>query len=1440
MNGTFSKEGTFYEEDYVLFECLRMLTGEVEEVQWEGKLLDGHGIDCWIRERGRRVAIQCKTRSTNPWTASALKKPLEWARFQLERTDVDAPVEYRFVTNASLPRGWRESVGLPPSLSSRIDCQIIDEQSLEMFCDSMARLVAEGHALALIERIRRLARDSLERRITPQTMHDAVIDAGIELHGKAGHVGFGETLRNLRDRFESDLAASRRPLEERVPRPESSAIVELLRSDGGPRQILVHAQGGYGKSEILGAVVQELTEQGIATLVVRADSIEDLIEVYGIPKNPITSLRNFVGTAKAVIVIDQLDRVAHAGASAQRALLRIKDWLLQARSQFDVVIGCRALDAKHDSQIGEIVDPAAAEVSVGLFPESIAQAQLATRGIPFADLGSDVQRMARIPIFLRCILDLAMKEPAGAWRTARSTRDLVLKWWRAVLEPIGVDATTVVDRVVDVMERTGAPDVERTSLAPLPDATIDACVRAGILVEQRGRVSLAHQVFNDMWIARRWEKSSSAGELLERLGPPRVQDLHKARQLRLTTPLLRMETGARILDGLMRSGEVRAHLKQALCLGLAEIDNIDPSIVDVVMSWLEDPAAFDRVLATVITGQEAWFDALAHRGWFDAAWTPNSPADRPREDALLGVLRGVVRTRGNEVAAYLRDWSRIDPELRERANYVFWQDPAADSDEFFELRLAAPDAALDRGWIDWRILVRVNPRRALRLLDRTLSFVRPASLLESRRQHAASTWPHISAVPQEFIHLGLEAWVTLGPWWRGLEVDELWRVPVDDHTTDLLKNVAETLARCLAHALSTRTIDWKSLVAQMPNPQRRLDEWLLLEIGAEGSTFDTDVADQAVDWFIANPDAALIRVGRRQLAEEHYELAGKFVAAVSSRCSAKALRRLETFLIRHPGTWTADHERWRASEGNFAWPGEAGLVAHRLLQSIPEERWSAEARGRMGTLSRKFDSRYGRREPAFVMTSGDSSSIPEDVADRWTTARWLEEFGRAPTSRKGSWRDSKVHTMETLLDLLARLAVKDPARYLEHVRHFTDPERRVDPRIVARLLHTLHSARSGDAASQERFAIDTSELVPIVSRILDDDEPAIHVVIGEIVRDRAEYSWGHAVVDSVAANAASGSPISLSALAAIAAKHPERREQVLSIANSVATHSDPSVRALAVRAAASCHDSLGDRALAVAVDAAWKISGGAAYDVVHTLCFTAAVAKTPALRKRAVGRLMEFAHDPDREAARAGGPGLMQLRIWDRIDDQRVREALGGGGSDAFVVARSAAAEFVAQWMAGHLPDPRSSEWAIEFANDSEPTVSHPIFLALRREGGERWMDDAAFVKRILETRGATLPGNQSHLLTALDRRGSLLPVADHVIALARSIATARSARVDTSNDWESERAGVEVIARLHRLIEECEQRHDFDRRAEALDVLDELLDAGVSGARDSVDIRTR
>lgn len=1077
--GIFSKIGNWYEEEGALRHLLLVLDDQEQVLLWEGLQLDEPGVDCWVKNERGRVAEQYKTKSDGAWTISALKDSraradgtrsssvLDYARFQLRRTDADAASEFHFISNAPAPElsaaiaeartvadpqqwmvgdvalrtkvvaGFHLDPARPDhvvevhGLLRHMLVRTIDGQTLSEDNLIIARILAPASPDRLLATLRTLARASLTRRITPQDVRAAVAAAGINPVAPTEHLRSVDHLADAIAVFTASLAASRGLTV--VPRTDiaESAAREALASDRA-RTVIVHGPAGVGKSEVLLQTIEKLQASGVATLVMRADQAEQ----PPLGPDPVRSLSRSAGGKRACLVIDQLDQVILAGDRFQHLIAPLTKWIILARAMnIAVVIGCRTIDVEQDTHLRRVLCPDDADryrkIAVGDLTEEQATAILTQAGIPVSTINPELAPLVRRPLVLRLLTELVRR--GGAYTRARTILDLVVAWWEEMRQPHGDLANEILTAFVLAVEQDGQLAVDRLSL---PHQTIvTQLISTGVLIDAgQGRVRPFHQVLVDVWLALQWKGVGSVADLLTRIGPRADQSVHHARRLRLTVQLFasRGDRGARICDDILRSAAVRPLLKRAMLLGVAAIDAPSPPWVDLVKAWLADPHYFAIVRATVVYNRLPWMDKLS--SWLQAAWT-TYPVEQRSE--LIRLLAAVGDARGDLVAACLSAWLQHDPTVLQQAEFVFWHDPSKDSDRLFELRLRhLTEGRHHRDHnLTWDTLVRANPTRGVRLLAYHVNRANDDELQE-RPPDWFHSWPPTASV--EVRSTGLLLWELIRDRWSQIVVTDSWRVrtgstraPAD---RSVLACVVDALAGCFAQALQEGALTWSRLLAQLPPTTRQIDKWLLLRVGAacDARRVPPEQLADAVRWFMGDVTLGQLSMGSHI---ESSRFAEKFLAGTAAGLDRVTFAvggleaeghspthdhlDLEQWLLGYPerlvtATSQPDDDAARELE-------RAEKVTYRLLGRTDRGRWSAETLAFYESLHRRFEDGLAAVEPNFETRGGwVRSDIQDDLAMAMSCEEWVVALQSAAPQR--TWVQSATDP-DTVLssDLQSRL-----------------------------------------------------------------------------------------------------------------------------------------------------------------------------------------------------------------------------------------------------------------------------------------------------------------------------------------------------------------------------------------------------------------------------------
>ncbi|MFG0317004.1 MAG: hypothetical protein ACF8XB_07025, partial [Planctomycetota bacterium JB042] len=443
MNGgVSSKIGHGYEEEYVVWQALRLLDETIEELVWEARGEDERGIDLWIREGGRgRVAIQCKTRSRDLWTVRKLEKErvFEHARLQLlERAEGEGAARYEFVTNQRAP-DWELAIkdaetggDLAPhaeavaaigedatGLLPRMKVRVRDQESIEDDARTIARtLVPHSEASRLIDALRETLRTRLQEPWSKVSLQKALEPFGLEWIRDGTGRRLADHLIRITNEFIEDVARSRL-LPRHLDRPEEEQLAaEALTAPRGSL-VLVRGAPGSGKSEVLASLVEPARSAGATVLALSADELSDLDR----PDDLSGRMRSLGGDANSLLVLDQVDQLARGGARHQPALRRVVRLVDAARrAGHVVVVGCRTIEASRVAQLENLLGAPGPgrriDVEVGDLPEAGVAEVLQERGIPLDDLNPEIRHLVRRPIVLSLLVRVI--DGTGGWRGVRS------------------------------------------------------------------------------------------------------------------------------------------------------------------------------------------------------------------------------------------------------------------------------------------------------------------------------------------------------------------------------------------------------------------------------------------------------------------------------------------------------------------------------------------------------------------------------------------------------------------------------------------------------------------------------------------------------------------------------------------------------------------------------------------------------------------------------------------------------------------------------------------------------------------------------------------------------------------------------------------------------------------------------------------------------------
>ena len=1458
--GVSDKNGNRFEKLAVTLHLLRVLLEEDKTVTWEPRRTEG--ADFTVEGSDGRIVVQCKTRSIESWSPSALKDPLTHARRLLD----NGMDRYRFLTDQKpgslmqatesarsdlTDEAWlaedavnREKyaqhldgrVDGPAELAAargylaRIEIRVMDQDSLRTQVELLAKSLTDQPS-----RLLQAFEDTVERPENLGTTWSSVrLMRALEPYHIPWKRGDGAAtnatwLAERQDKWRRDITTARRG-RKRLPRPETERVAAAVGELSVGGLVVVHGAAGSGKSEILGQVEELLHERGIAVLPLRADAPGNR-EFQG-ARSPVQRLVAISGGSTVCLLIDQLDQAVEKS----QHLRELQTWVQEAvRAGMVVIIGCRTVDVRQETRLHQVLyhlnrDPVAIEV--GPLPEAIVQQQLNRSGVALADLDPDLRRLVSNPMLLGLMQDVVQQR--GMWRESISLWDLVRNWCESLVQTVGPAAVEVLDAIADGMERHRTLSVLEDTLPSHLLGMTHRLLGQGILIRDHGvpRLRIFHQTIADVRLVRTWLEYPSAQAVMVRLGSPAHQGLREAKRLRLCVPLwaARGPQGVELVRDLVFHEGLRPLLQRALLLGLAEVQTVDPALCRLMVTWLDHPSRRSLLLSMVVRGSAPWFLALG--SWLDRAWI-----DHPDEEGFYLDLCASVSIRcGDAVAKHLASWERSRPGILKKAHWVFIQNPSEDSDRLFELRLETLAYLTDREHlhVSWPALRESKPERAVRLFT---------SLVRNLRWQDGDLEPEamglvgwVRHIPPTMTGLDWSVWKPLVAWWATFAIPTLRLVKhQDDLSGDgVCALVVETLAQAAADALGRGEMTWQSVRGHLPSPLRDQDAWLLLRIGAflSESEESQQVAEDAISWFMSDSRWAQIAVDD-EMGDKRCRLAGEFLTNCTRWLSDSSHEDLQRWLVTYPDSWTVEEEQFRNLR-----PNHRGLTAWVLLPALNKGRWTDETKSRYDECDQKF---RGNEDQVFrdrKITYGVvGSPIPTTVGVRWSTERWITELQNAPRGRQ-TLRQREPghlyeHSLETLLHHVLRpCAQEDPVKFARLALAVAVQDPPLDDEVYSTLLEGI--GRLFVNGNPILAPLEESDLLAVVEHPAFRNRPACAVAVARLVERHDTLPWSEAVLTRLMELAKSPAKatrtqetllttrfndpgcLALHALADMAESRPGLHPALMNLAEGLAQHQCQARRASVARVAFAVFDAYPERSAGVLVELTRDPAIAAESDLRAHLVWAAAHKHLGAqVQKDLRQHLLDLANLDEKEARKTVGYAALHWWVWGHLDEETYRRVINTNS-----VIRCAAARCLAAW----LGDPDLSQHLVtevlRLANSPEPEVGTVILSGLRKAKGSPIFQDLNFIREL--TKSPAVRAEPERFITLCDDHGTLLPLADILTGLVPSLPT-------TGQAWKLHHQREELASRLLRLYEEAEQAADHHVAQQALDALDTLILEGLS-----------
>ncbi len=400
--GGAAKVSGAYEEEWNLFCMLDVLAGLANSMLIEVPGPAGVGFEFWIRRPSAREWHQVKAQNSNRsrWTLTELRKAEVLQNFgdKLSADHDDlcvfvsahsaapfsrlcahashapdlAAMLATYMPTAEMQQAFEKLRDTYWQLGDdemtwrwlrRILVRTIDHQLLRQFVDErLAALVDAEPATARVI-LERVMEATLHNPVTTDELRRLMEEQACPR--RALSVPGGTLSGAIRERALAFRDSRRRGLINGsfIGRPQVAEALGMLNRARPPRSVLLTGEGGSGKSQVLGEIVDELLALGLPVLTLDVSELgtqgdaESVGHLLGLPAAPARSLAAAFADRHAVLVVDALDSASSLNDRPIMLLRAVGEVIQQARAHPNVVLllACRSFDLENDDRLRGLV-----------------------------------------------------------------------------------------------------------------------------------------------------------------------------------------------------------------------------------------------------------------------------------------------------------------------------------------------------------------------------------------------------------------------------------------------------------------------------------------------------------------------------------------------------------------------------------------------------------------------------------------------------------------------------------------------------------------------------------------------------------------------------------------------------------------------------------------------------------------------------------------------------------------------------------------------------------------------------------------------------------------------------------------------------------------------------------------------------------------------------
>lgn len=748
LGGRADKSGNKFEILCVIYQFLKVIEEKIDYVILEALGEDEKGTDIWIgHKNGEKESQQFKGRngSKNVWdfgTANAKSIFVNW-KYHLDRDKLNTVT---LVTPIPFPM-LQDLIDRANNTSNNprdfYDFQI-KENSKEFirFFDNYSRVMEINpqknmDLLRCVDYLRRtkilLRADSLEEQISDKInylfigdekdIYDTFIAWIVDGNILGKEINQSVVYQFLR---EKNLKLKNLALDNRIV-PRLKALNQEYKSMFIPlrngmikrsefndcrdaieagESIIIHGKAGRGKSGCAEAIVDYCEEKAIPYVAIKLDkrspnrNAEKWGHDLGFPASIAHCLHSISKDERSVVVLDQLDALRWTQSHSKDALLVCAEIInqiarinLERKHKISIIFVCRSYDLENDASIQ------------GLFRTDDEKSnRIIWRKIQVNELNEDTIRLIigeqyeKLTNKLREILKIPSNlyiwqqlEAGKEYSECSTTSNLIAKWWDQSLKKFSElklnesDLNKTKEELIKLFEQMGRLYVPKPILNS-NQSCLDFLRSAGFLIIQDNKVAFTHQSILDSFLSEKMLSNYYNGEdIIEIIGNKEKQTPGRRYQVQmLMQNLIDLDSQDFLEVGqkLLASEKIRYSFKFIYFEILNQLDVIDDNIKNFVINNCEDETNGIHIINDVIIYKPQYVRLLRESGILDR-WFNISD----KIDIVFRLLSSMSPKYEKMDADFIEKHSFLSREVDFKFANCFLDDISQDIEEMFELRL---------------------------------------------------------------------------------------------------------------------------------------------------------------------------------------------------------------------------------------------------------------------------------------------------------------------------------------------------------------------------------------------------------------------------------------------------------------------------------------------------------------------------------------------------------------------------------------------------------------------------------------------------------------------------------------------------------------------------------------------------------------------------------